>query len=262
MKVGDLSNVKLIKAKLGYIKDVLDPRDYTYAATNTTKPGVQSKFSLKNALPPVLNQGNLGSCVSNAVSNTLLYIDFKNKRPRTILYSRLFNYYNTRVLEGTVRIDSGCQIRDAIKVVNKVGSTDEQIWPYIIKKYVDRPVPLAYTDAIKKTVTKYRRVNQTRADIKSCISSGYPVIIGFLCFASMFTTACYKTGVIPMPKRGEQLYGGHCILLVGYDDATQTYEFQNSWGTMWGNKGFGTIPYAYIENPSYASDFWMIENFK
>lgn len=262
MKVEDLSNIKVIQAKLGHIKDVHDPRDLKYTAAVKPGGGVQSKFSLKNALPPVLNQGDLGSCVSNAVSNTLMYIDMKNKHPKTILYSRLFNYYNARALEGSVQSDSGCQIRDAIKVVNKVGSTDEQIWPYIIKKYVEKPVQLAYTDALKKTVTKYRRVNQTRADIKSCLSSGYPVIIGITCYTSMFTTACYNTGAIPMPKRGEQVYGGHCILLVGYDDAAQTYEFQNSWGAMWGNKGFGTIPYAYIENPNYASDFWMIENIK
>lgn len=273
----DESNKAQIQSKLGYVKDVPDSRDYIYEPMplkQVVKPRFRQnpqprfrpvappvKSSLQSTLAPVLDQGNLGSCVSNAVSNTMKCIDIKNNRSNRVgLYSRLFNYYNTRILENSVFNDDGCQIRNAVKVINKIGSTDEIIWPYTISKFRDKPTQTAYSDAVTKKITKYRRVNQTRTDIKSCINSGYPVIIGFLCFSSMFTLNAFNTGNIPMPKRGEQIYGGHCVIIVGYNDATQTYDFQNSWGTSWGNQGFGTIPYAFIENPNYATDFWMVEN--
>ena len=42
--------------------------------------------------------------------------------------------------------------------------------------------------------------------------------------------------------------GGHVILLVGYDSENKTFIFQNSWGTEWGQDGYGTIPEEYIIN--------------
>jgi hypothetical protein len=39
--------------------------------------------------------------------------------------SRLFIYYNERVIEGTVAHDAGAQIRDGIKAVAKLGAPPE-----------------------------------------------------------------------------------------------------------------------------------------
>jgi C1A family cysteine protease/putative hemolysin len=46
---------------------------------------------------------------------------------------------------------------------------------------------------------------------------------------------------------------GHCIVLVGWDDATGNWIIKNSWGTGWGNNGYGTIPYA---NHDYSDFIW------
>ena len=44
--------------------------------------------------------------------------------------SRLFIYYNERVIEGTVDEDSGAMLRDGIKSVSKQGAPHERLWPY------------------------------------------------------------------------------------------------------------------------------------
>ena len=251
-------NIKLLKG--GYVKDKIDTRDYIYKinpnVANVAKLPVS--FSLRKSMPPVLDQGNLGSCVSNAVCNALGFLNLKLKKPIG-LKSRLFNYYNTRILEGTINQDSGCEIRDAIKVCNKTGNCYETTWPYNINRFTLRPPNQTYTEALQHKLALYQRVNQDRTSIKSCLLSGYPVIIGFTCYNTLYNPSVERTGDILMPTRRDYIIGGHCVLITGYNDGTQRYEIMNSWGTSWGSGGYGTIPYAYVENANYATDFWQVQ---
>lgn len=251
-------NVKLLKG--GYIKDKVDKRDYIYqvnqSVINARK--LPKVHSLKNNMPPVLDQGNLGSCVANAVCNALGFLNIKIKK-EIGLKSRIFNYYNTRVLEGTINEDSGCQIRNAIKASNKTGNCYESTWPYDVSKFKLKPPKNTYDEASKHKLTLYQRVSQNQMYIKSCLLEGFPVIIGFTCFNTLYNPSVDRTGDILMPTRRDYIIGGHCVLVTGYNDATQRFEIQNSWGIDWGNKGYGTIPYAYLENPMYAGDFWRVE---
>lgn len=239
---------------LGYIKDVIDNRDYKYIPQ--TFGVAPSKFLISN-LPPILDQGNLGSCVSNALANSLRYI-YNRLKKNNNTWSRLFNYYNTRVIENTVKIDNGCQIRNAFKVCNKTGSCYEASWPYNINKFAVQPSTASYNEAKKNIITKYNRVDQTRNAIKSCILSSNTVVVGFSCYTNLFSQYTTSTGNITYPLARERYLGGHAVLLVGFDDVAQTYTFMNSWGSKWGNKGFGTIPYRYLENVNLAGDFWTL----
>ena len=63
-----------------------------------------------------------------------------------------------------------------------------------------------------------------------------------------------RTGVVPMPRSGEKPLGGHAICPVGYNDAKKIVKFKNSWSSGWGEKGYGYLPYAYIEK--YMMDAW------
>lgn len=63
-----------------------------------------------------------------------------------------------------------------------------------------------------------------------------------------------KTGQLSMPPKGqEMLMGGHVVVLTGYNAETQEYIFKNSWGSSWGNNGFGTMPKVYLEHHFEAS---------
>jgi C1A family cysteine protease len=50
--------------------------------------------------------------------------------------------------------------------------------------------------------------------------------------------------------------GGHAVLAVGYDDATQRFTIRNSWGANWGQGGYFTMPYPYLTTSGLSSDFW------
>jgi C1A family cysteine protease len=160
-----------------------------------------------------------------------------------------------------VNQDSGARIRDGIKSVVKLGVPPETEWSYstdmslVTKK---PPVP-AYTDALKNKVIAYHRVVQNISQMKGCLAEGYPFVFGFVVYESFESDTVAKTGVVPMPNpNAEQQVGGHAVVVVGYDDAQQRFIVRNSWGTGWGMSGYCTMPYAYLTDHQYSSDFWTI----
>lgn len=45
--------------------------------------------------------------------------------------------------------------------------------------------------------------------------------------------------------------GGHAIVITGYDRSRRAFTFKNSWGTKWGQQGFGTVSFEQIDKYSY-----------
>jgi C1A family cysteine protease len=172
--------------------------------------------------------------------------------------SRLFIYYNERVMEHTVNSDSGAQIRDGIKSVNQQGVCPEAEWPYDIATFTDEPSQQCYADAQLHRAVSYARVVQTLNQMKGCLASGYPFVFGFTVYESFETQQVAQTGHAPMPTPNEQVLGGHAVMAVGYEDAHHWFIVRNSWGTGWGMQGYFTLPYAYLLDTNLSSDFWTI----
>ena len=244
--------------RFGWVPDLPDHRDHMYAAPLMIVTALPPKADLRPKCPPVVDQGQLGSCTANAIGNAHLFGQMKQGQPDAFLPSRLFIYYNERAMEGTVNSDSGAMIRDGIKSVAKQGACPEKLWPYQINKFTKKPSAPCYKEALKHQALSYSRVTQSVAQMKGCLASGYPFVFGFTVYDSFQSAAVAKTGTVPMPGQGEAVVGGHAVLAVGYDDTTQRFIVMNSWGTGWGAKGYFTIPYGYLTDSDLAADFWTI----
>jgi C1A family cysteine protease len=244
--------------RYGWIPDLPDQRDHLFAAPPAVLTALPSAVDLTPQCPTVYDQGQLGSCTANGIAAAIEFDQMKQKLADTFTPSRLFIYYNERVIEGTVGTDSGAQIRDGIKTVAKQGACHESIWPYDITKFAEKPPAKATKDALGHVVKAYQRVARNPAQMKGCLSAGYPFVLGFSVYESFESAEVAKSGHAPMPASSEQLLGGHCVLAVGYDDAQQWWICRNSWGTDWGLKGYFTMPYAYLSEPTLSSDFWTI----
>ena len=208
-------------------------------------------------MPAGYDQGQLGSCTANAIAAA---IEFDQKK--RFVPSRLFIYYNERVMEGTVDSDAGAQIRDGIKSVATRGAPPEKDWPYVIAKFRDNPPASAYRDAKADMVTLYQRLIQDLNTMKGCLASGFPFVFGFTVYASFEGPKVARTGIVPMPAADEKMVGGHAVMAVGYDDASRHFLVRNSWGPSWGLKGYFKMPYAYLTNRRLASDLWTIRSTK
>jgi len=244
----------------GWVHDLPDARDFMYAAPLLRYPhGLPPSVDLRSECPPVYDQGQLGSCTANGIAGAIEF-DQRKQGNTEFVPSRLFIYYNERVIEGTVSQDSGAQIRDGVKSVAKLGAPPETDWPYDITKFADQPPPQAYQDALQDIVTSYSRVSHNLAQMQGCLASGYPFVFGFTVYQSFESDTVAQTGIVPMPAQGEQVLGGHCVVAVGYDDTQRRFIVRNSWGASWGLAGYCLMPYEYLLNPSLASDFWTLRS--
>src|SRR5437762_5153061 len=119
-------------SRYGWQPDLPDQRDFQFKAPQVFLRRLPSKIDMRKNCPPVYDQGQLGSCTANAIGAAFEFEQMKQNHGAGFMPSRLFIYYNERVMEHTVDMDSGAQIRDGIKSVNKQGVCPEQMLPYII----------------------------------------------------------------------------------------------------------------------------------
>jgi len=257
--------------KLTHKFQPLDSRDYLYTVDNnfrtqtltikstiTTKPvttTVPTTFNLSTMglVSPILNQGDIGTCVSNAFS---LCISSQTKNGVAI--SRLLHYAMCRCLDDTpLNDDAGTYVRTACKVLQSYGACKENIYPYITTNVYNFPPLTAFRNCYNFGKFTYIFLTQNLATIKTClITYKVPIVFAIMVYSSFLTNTVATTGVVPMPNTShETLEGGHCLNIVGFNDTTQVFYVANSWGTGWGMRGYCTIPYAYILNPNLASDF-------
>src|SRR5438105_5652855 len=240
--------------RYGWIPDMPDQRDFLYAAPPAFLRALPPRVDLRPQCPPVYDQGQLGSCTANAIGGAIEFDQMKQGLPQIFVPSRLFIYYNERVLEDTTSSDSGATIRDGIKTVANQGACPEPMWPYVISKFRSRPTTTCYTEAAKHTAVTYQRLVQSLSQMQGCLASGYPFVFGFTVYESFETVEVARTGHAPMPNTRERVLGGHAVCAIGYDDPQGWFVCRNSGGML----GYFTIPYSYVADDDLPARFWSI----
>jgi C1A family cysteine protease len=241
--------------RFGWRPDTPDPRDLMWTPGLEELKKLPVEYSLRSEMPPLYDQGQLGSCTANAIGSLVQHQQMLQKEAEgEQVPSRLFIYYGERVIENSVDSDAGAEIRDGMKVVGTIGAPPETDWPYDIAKFAEKPPTQAFTDAKKYLALKYARVRQSQYYIKASIFMHRPVVIGFLVYESFEDIG--SDGIMPMPAPQEQILGGHAVKVMGYNDTH--VEVKNSWGGSWGDGGYFWMPWQFLLDRDMCSDFWTI----
>ncbi len=260
----------------GWLKDYPDIRDYTLdhpdIQTHLKKlspkktVALPAKTDLRKWCSPIENQGQLGACTAHAGVGMLEYFE-KRAFGNYLDASRLFLYKATRSLARQTG-DTGAYLRTTMEALATFGVPPEDYWPYDITQFDVEPTAFCYSFAEQYRATHYFRLDppHTAPDIllntiKTQLAAGLVMMFGFTVYSSISEAS--TTGEIPYPGKGEKVLGGHAIATVGYDDSKTiggqkgALLIRNSWGTTWGEAGYGWLPYAYVLN-GLATDWWAL----
>lgn len=193
----------------------IDERDYKVSFERLEE--LPEKVDLRDKCPPVWDQGSLGSCTAFAGCAARMIID----NVETDL-SKLYLYYKERELEGTIAQDSGATMRSICKALNKFGVCTEEIYPYIISNFTNKPPIEADVNAINYKINSYKALDGTNQIKRYLATYQKPVLMGIMVYESFEADSVRKTGIVPIPDTdNEELLGGHAITIVGYLKASE-----------------------------------------
>jgi len=212
---------------------------------------VPSAIDYTSRMTPVRDQGDEGTCVAFASVVGVKEYEDTNEYKRLITLSPRFVYNLCKENDG-IPDEEGTYPRVAMKVLMKHGVCPESLWPYKPHQTDDHKKG-ADVKAKVYRIKAYARLESVQ-DMKRSLLVNGPFLAGVRVYESWFTKSVRKTGRIPMPEKGEEMAGGHAVCVVGYDDKPGLFKFKNSWSGRWAQKGYGFLPYAYMQR--YCSDAW------
>ena len=231
----------------GCIKDKFDERDYLMRAYLPVMK-LPKKIDWTPKMSPVRDQGEEGTCVGFATTTVMKEYQEMIDYEKLVILSPRFLYSECKKIDNMPELE-GTTIRAAMQVLENKGVCQEKFWPYLPHQRT-RPQEGAISNAKKFRIISYARILNLN-ELRLTLATKGPCVIGIEVFKGMLKTS---TGLVPLPKKNEISLGGHAISPAGYDDEKRLIKFKNSWSDKWGQKGYGFLPYAYIER--YMMDAW------
>lgn len=207
--------------------------------------GAPAAYDLRNVngqnfVTGVKDQGGCGSCVafgSVAVIESTLRVQTGD--PNLVIdLSEAQLFYCHGQAQGRT-CDTGWWPTGndgSLEACKTLGIADEACYPYVGGNQNCNVCADWQNRAYK--ITGHRQITAP-AEIKEWIATRGPVTGCFLVYSDFFS---YRSGVY-RHVTGD-LQGGHCVAIVGYDDAAGCWICKNSWGAGWGDNGFFRIAYG------------------
>jgi C1A family cysteine protease len=250
--------MKTIPSKIGrsygYFPGLKNPHAKNFCLTRPAQLELPPSFDNTQNCPPVYDQGQTSSCTANAIAAAYQFMRMVLGEP-PLTPSRLFIYWNERVMEGDSNQDNGAFGGDGLTSLENLGVCDESLWPFDPAAITTAPSAAAFEAALANKIME-KQVLTSISGIKTAVVESHLVTFGITLYESFESDTVAYSGVVPDPTPSENQLGGHEMAIVGYDDARQAFKVRNSWGPSWGLSGYCWISYNYMM--SAAQDFEVI----
>ncbi|OXM55638.1 hypothetical protein CFP75_00770 [Amycolatopsis alba DSM 44262] len=224
--------------------------------------------------PPVLDHRDQPTCTA-AVVTALAAYQVRRLTGLDWTPSVLFNYVTSRMISGHGRL-RGSRLDWAFAAWHRFGLPSEADWPFSAAQIDRIPTKACFLRAKAFRGIGYRRLDtgeqapgEPLARIRAAVGSGTPVSLEFPLNPAQLTAM--DSGRLPMLPDDAKVFARHVVLVTGYDDnayagtepgsgeeLTGALLVRNSWGTGWGDEGYGWLPYRYCDK-GLTSHHWTVE---
>lgn len=225
---------------LGCVKSVIpDGVAITRAIADTAD--LPAAVDMRSEFSAARDQGKLSSCVAFAVTGALDRDAGAQLSPAMI--------YALRSTTNCKR-DAGMSLYNGLQIAKTSGACLETLFTYP-QALCATPADDALADAANHKIVNYAVVwseqgTANLATIKGLLADGTPVLVAVPVYGPFFSS-----DIVPSHAAGETYYGGHAMLLVGYDDAGGYFIARNSWGDGWGHDGYAYLSYEFVQQDSW-----------
>jgi C1A family cysteine protease len=218
--------------------------------------GLPGAVDLRPYCGPVKDQGSEGCCTGESGSGGLEWVFRRYLKQEPILSPQFF-YTSELIHDGDFPQDSGSDGNTLCAVAVTLGCCEEELSPFVAGQII-QPTAEQISNAKKYALGAYHGVAGSQV-AASVLGDPVPWVLnlGFTVYESFESDAVASSGVMPIPEAGEQVLGGHEVLVVGYDLAdtatlrpvgsAPSFLVKNSWGTDWGIGGFFWMPQAILD---------------
>lgn len=225
---------------------------------NSAKPAATppDRVDYRSRLKSIRDQGDRPTCLAFAVTSAHEDARASEENQHYEDLSEEALYWGCKTIDGNPR--PGSRFESAASALTQWGQPRENVWPY--DPAVDDSLPRSLPSGVVVTSKWYRRRMQPIAtaleDVKAQLVGGRLVLMGLTLTYGFFVPI---QGRIPDPLPAEATFGGHAIVAVGFDQTDRTvrphFIIRNSWGSSWGDDGYGYLPYGYFSR--YAISCWV-----
>ena len=172
-------------------------------------------------------------------------------------YSPMYAYVRALQIEGTYPKDAGAWPISTLRVSRGWGTVTEDVFPYVGEpdKWPPKEPPGIDQIAKKRRTNRYQRIRTADECFRGTYSKAGAVNASFEITKEWFDA---PNGVIRMPAANEPIVGCHdvAIIPIPRDERPGYLCFANSWGTDWGDRGFGYLSHEFFDR--YMVESWFM----
>jgi len=191
------------------------------------------------AQSPVRDQGDRPTCVAFAVSAAHEWIEGGNDARSA--EDALWAAHQ----EGGPPTREDTAVRLALAGLERLGHAEESAWPYGNPAWPASCPPAAQLPGRRRALPVWREIAAGWQPIVDEVEAGNPVIVTLRLVAPAWVQAEIDAA------HNSKAPTNHAVLAVGTRDGedviSQALVVKNSWGSDWGDDGYGFVSTAYVE---------------
>lgn len=208
---------------------------------------------LRPDMPSIFDQESLGSCGSQAMVGAMMF----DQGPAHEMLSRLFLYYQTRLLMGDTEDDTGVSNEQLVSAAEEFGVCPETLWPYDTSTFTNPPTAEMAVAAMQDAVLLATPLTQDVDTFATMLTMRVPIVTGITVPSSFMDVG--EDGIFKQPSENETIEGQHDIVICGINVADDWAILRNSWSVDWGNGGYAIIPLrGFLLNPLWSDSAWGV----